>query len=248
MVQNKNHFTSALILALGLIIGAWVLGGQFKHLRPSGEITVKGVAEAVYSSKIAHWQVGIQDWSPSYAGAVEKGRQDLPILLDFLQKNGFSPADYTIGNPLIEVHYEDRYDTNNNYRRVQNGYTITQQIGVQTENLKKLQAANQEIINLRAQFDAATFQAPQYYLNNLEEIKQSMIAKATQDAHRRAEEFAKTGNAQVGAMKSASQGAFNIMANTFDSNESDSYGGQYDTATVQKRVRLVVTIKYNIEE
>lgn len=246
--QNKNNILSAFLLAVGLIVGAWVLGSQFKNLRQTGEITVKGVAEGVYKSEIAHWRIGVEGRAPTYADAVEKSRQDLPMVKEFLHKHGFTEADYTVYRLNIEDYYEDHYDRNNRYQRVKNGYTYSQNIGIQTKDLDKLKRATKEIVDFRARFSTLTFHDPKYYLTNLEAIKQSMIAKATQDAHYRAEEFAKTGNAHVGAMKSASQGAFNIMANTFDQNESDSYGGRYDTGTVYKRVRLVVTIRYNIQE
>ena len=50
----------------------------------------------------------------------------------------------------------------------------------------------------------------------------------------------------MGAMRSASQGSFNIYADT-GSSEDDEYGGSYDKSTVGKQVRLVVTIEYGIE-
>lgn len=63
----------------------------------------------------------------------------------------------------------------------------------------------------------------------------------------RAEEFAKTGNAKVGAMQSASQGSFDIQSPNPSSEDNSDYGGSYDTSTVEKNVRLVVTIQYGID-
>ena len=71
---------------------------------------------------------------------------------------------------------------------------------------------------------------------------------ASADANKRAEEFAKTGHAKVGVMRSASQGSFNILdAHNPDTDDSD-YGGTYDKDGVDKLVRLVVTIDYAIEQ
>ena len=67
----------------------------------------------------------------------------------------------------------------------------------------------------------------------------------SEQKQKRAAEFAKTGG-KVGAMRSASQGSFNIYADT-GSSEDDEYGGSYDKSTVGKQVRLVVTIEYGIE-
>ncbi|SKO20951.1 Protein of uncharacterised function (DUF541) [Mycobacteroides abscessus subsp. massiliense] len=117
---------------------------------------------------------------------------------------------------------------------------------VNTKKLDKIQAAQRAILNFRAQNEFIRFDNPQYLLGNLETIKRDLITQATEDAQKRAAEFAKTGGGKVGAMRSASQGSFNIYADT-GSSEDDEYGGSYDKSTVGKQVRLVVTIEYGIE-
>ena len=101
--------------------------------------------------------------------------------------------------------------------------------------------------NLKAQNEAYTFEQPQYLLSNLETIKRDLIAQATADAQVRAEEFAKSGNTKVGMMRSASQGAFNILSATSADNDDSDYGGTYNKDTIDKKVRLVVTIEYGID-
>ena len=74
----------------------------------------------------------------------------------------------------------------------------------------------------------------------------SLIGAATQNAQKRAEEFAKNGNTKVGAMRSASQGAFYILP-VGTEQDSQDYGGTYDKSTMDKVARVVVTIDYNLE-
>lgn len=74
----------------------------------------------------------------------------------------------------------------------------------------------------------------------------SLIAAATENARRRAEEFIKSGKARLGSIRSASQGAFYILADTTDA-RADDYGGVYDKSTVDKVARVVVTVEFNIE-
>ena len=87
---------------------------------------------------------------------------------------------------------------------------------------------------------------PLFLVTKLEEVKMSLIGAATQNAQKRAEEFAKNGNIRVGAMRSASQGSFYILP-AGASEEATDYGGTYDKTTVDKLARVVVTIDYNIE-
>ena len=54
------------------------------------------------------------------------------------------------------------------------------------------------------------------------------------------------GGVKVGAMRSASQGAFYILPESGSDDDSD-YGGAYDKATINKIARVVVTINYAID-
>jgi hypothetical protein len=73
----------------------------------------------------------------------------------------------------------------------------------------------------------------------------SLIAAAMQNSRTRAAEFAKNGDVEVGRMRSASQGAFYILAADADQDVSD-WGGSYDKSTVEKIARVVVTVDYGI--
>ena len=119
-------------------------------------------------------------------------------------------------------------------------------VTVNTKKLDKIQTAEQAIRNLRAKNDFIEFSEPQYLLGNLETIKRDLITQATEDAQKRAVEFAKTGGGKVGAMRSASQGSFNIYSDN-GPGEDEDYGGTYDKSTIGKQVRLVVTIECAIE-
>jgi uncharacterized protein len=48
-------------------------------------------------------------------------------------------------------------------------------------------------------------------------------------------------------MRSASQGAFYILAPGGNS-DTDDYGGTYDKTTIDKQAKVVVTIVYTIEQ
>ena len=246
MASEKSLLLPALVLAVGIAAGAGLLGSQLKNLRQPGEITVKGLAEENHQADSAEWQIGVSLHYPNYATAVAGLKQNLPTASNFLKSQGFSEKEMRVQNPSIEVHHKEIYE-NDRYRYVNDGYIATQNILVSTQDLPKLNQAYDAALNFRAQHNEVRFNEPQYLLGNLEEIKHALIAKATADAQRRAEEFAKTGNGKVGAMKSASQGSFNIYSDSIADNDDGDYGGTYSKSTVGKRVRLVVTVKYGIE-
>ena len=133
-----------------------------------------------------------------------------------------------VGLPEVSRVFNETRDELGNVTRTPNGYDGDLNIVVTPKKLDKIQAAQRAILNFRAQ-KFIRFDNPQYLLGNLETIKRDLITQATEDAQKRAAEFAKTGGGKVGAMRSASQGSFNIYADT-GSSEDDEYGGSYDKA------------------
>ena len=84
---------------------------------------------------------------------------------------------------------------------------------------------------------------PQYFYNDLNAVKVRLIGAATRDAQLRAEQFASGSGVTVGALRSASQGVFQITRP--NSTETADYGS-YDTGTVEKVVKAVVTVEYAV--
>lgn len=250
MAENtgkSSWLVLGMLLAVGMVAAAFVLGTQFKNFRQPGTITVKGLAEAAHQSDMAEWQVGVSVWGEDYGAAMKRAQSEIKALQAFVTKQGFVATDVR-SNPLqIERYREEYRDEEGRYRTRDNGYTAKQTLTVVSRDLPRIQTALAALQNLKAQNEAYTFEQPQYLLSNLETIKRDLIAQATADAQVRAEEFAKSGNTKVGMMRSASQGAFNILAATSADNDDSDYGGTYNKDTIDKKVRLVVTIEYGID-
>lgn len=246
--QSKSSWlVLGMLLAVGMVAAAFVLGTQFKNFRQPGTITVKGLAEAPHQADLADWQVGVGVWGEDYGTAMSRAQTQMKKLQSFVAQQGFPSTDVRT-NPLrIERYREEYRDEEGRYRTRDNGYTANQTLTVSSRDLPRIQTALAELQNLKAQNDAYTFEQPEYLLSDLENIKRDLIAKATADAQVRAEEFAKTGNAKVGMMRRASQGAFNILSAVSTDNDDSDYGGTYNKDTIDKKVRLVVTIEYGIE-
>ncbi|MDP8100486.1 SIMPL domain-containing protein [Phocoenobacter atlanticus] len=245
---KKSSYLSifGIILAVGLMASAFILGNQFKNLRETGVITVKGLAEAEHKATVGTWKVRIYGWGATYADAMKDNQYNLNQAVHFLEKKGFLDKDREITDLSVSQRIEYYTDDNGKSQQRYNGFDATRNIIISTKDLFSLQRALVEIQQLRADNQAISFDSPDYYLENLEQIKRELIAKATKDAYVRAKEFAQTSGVSVGVLKSASQGSFNIKS-TRPGDDNSDYGGSYDTTTIDKKVRLVVTIKYAID-
>lgn len=247
MKKSSSFVVFSLILSLGLVASAFILGHQFKNFRPSGVISVKGLAEVEHKATVATWPVVISSTGENYAEALKKNHLNFNQAVQFLEKQGFSKTDFEITDLTVSPYVVVTYDMHGNRREQQDGYTSKREIILSTKNLSQLQKAIEQSQLVSAENQDIYFTAPKYYLEQLEVIKRDLIAQATEDAYARAEQFAKTSKARVGALRSASQGSFDIKSARPDSEDNSDYGGGYDTTTIEKKVRLVVTIEYAID-
>jgi hypothetical protein len=149
------------------------------------------------------------------------------------------------GNKSSQSYYEEVDNGEGRTTREFKGYIALQSLVVSSRDIKKIEQAAKDAYVLDEK-GIAISQKPEYLVSNLEEIKMSLIANATKNAHNRANEFAKVGGVNVGMMRSASQGAFYILPESGSDDDSD-YGGAYDKATINKIARVVVTINYAID-
>jgi len=250
MTEQNNLFKAmavlGILLAVGMSAAAFILGVQGKRA-VSGQqsITVKGLAEKPIKADSAEWTLTISVTQASQAAALEKLATERKVAEAFLTKQGLAAETWTVDVETLNPHFDEVF-IKEVPRQVQNGYDAVQSIHVTSKDLAKITLANKALLQLRAENHPVNALPPSYLVSNLENIKMSLIADATKNARTRATEFVKQDGVKVGVMKSASQGAFYILAVGRDAGD-DSYGGVYDKSTIDKIARVVVTIVYNIE-
>ena len=121
-------------------------------------------------------------------------------------------------------------------------YTIRQRLSLRTNDIEKAQAAVARQFDLvRRGVVLEDGSGMSYTFTKLDEIKPEMVAEATKDARKSAEQFAEDSGTDVGGIKSATQGYFSI-------NSRDGDGGGYGvTDTPYKKVRVVTTVNFYLD-
>lgn len=79
--------------------------------------------------------------------------------------------------------------------------------------------------------------SPTYLFNGLNDIKPDMIAEATASARKAAAHFARDANTELGGLRRANQGVFQILAR-------DQAPGVMEEQQPVKTVRVVSTVEY----
>lgn len=154
------------LLALGLMAAAFILGVQFKNLRQPGTITVKGLAEKNFQSDSATWNTGVNAHGESYQEVLDLLTARRKKLSKFLGEQGFTAAEMKVGLPEVSRVFNETRDELGNVTRTPNGYDGDLNIVVNTKKLDKIQAAQRAILNFRAQNEFIRFDNPQYLLGN----------------------------------------------------------------------------------
>ena len=243
---SRGMVILGVLLAVGMSAAAFIFGVQAKQIGATQQtITVKGVVEKAVDATNAEWSVTLKSRGEDFASALANLRREKPALEGFLAQYGFKAEALSYGAEDVQVHYETITNEQGREQSVQRGYDASMTVFVKTEDLQKVQEARDKIIDYQAQGHALDVGEVRFMVGNLSDIKLALIGEATKDAKIRADEFAKNGNAQVGTMRSASQGTFDILAADGDTDSGDGGGGSYSTSTVHKKVRVVVTIVYN---
>ena len=226
----KNLLPSG-ILAIGFIIGCFVLGKAWVESRSVQFVTVKGLSEREVSADRAWWSIQGR-YGGNSIGAVqsELDRHENKVMT-FLEDQGFSSDEAKVDNINI---------FQNQYQGATDRYSAEIRISITSDDVAKIETAASKIGDLIAEGILLTgdkwSNGPKYYFTDFVEIKPVMLAEATVEAKKAADEFAKNSGSAVGKIKQANQGVFRILpANR--TNESEEFFRN-------KLIRVVSTVQY----
>lgn len=225
---------SSVILAAGMITGGYMLGDGLKRAhRADRAVTVRGLAERDVTADLATWTITYSATAGDLSSAQASVDHDTTQIRAFFRELGF-PADALQPTGVNVSQFKDNGVPN---------FTVRQRVTLRTHDIKRAEDA------VRRQFDLVRRgvileegSGMSYTFTKLNAIKPAMVAAATKDARAAAEQFAKDSGAQVGAIKSATQGYFSI-----DARDGDSGGGWGVSDTPYKKVRVVTTIDFYLK-
>jgi hypothetical protein len=228
----------SVILGLSLIVSAFLLRDGLTDMRTGDRyVTVKGVAEKEVTADLALWPIRFAATGDTLEAARERMRASQSGVMAFLKLQA-------IEDDAVELQRLDVVDTHANPYQPEHGarkFIINQVLMVRTGEVDKVRQAARNVGDL---VDSGVLLSsdygptgPTYLFTRLNDIKPEMISEATAAARASAQQFARDADAELGGLRRANQGVFQILAR-------DQAPGVMAEQQPFKTVRVVSTFDY----
>jgi hypothetical protein len=172
---------------------------------------------------------------------------DENALSGFLVQKGFSKQEIKSGTMQVTDLLANQYRSNAVSESQR--YIISNTITVRSNNVALAEQSTHALNDLVKQGIVLTANSVNYQFTKLNDIKAPMLRDATQNARGAAQQFANDAGSKVGSIQSANQGFFSVDSR--DSNAAQGSGGEGysppQPSTIDKKVRVVVTLTYYLE-
>jgi uncharacterized protein len=233
-VTRNVTLIAALVLALGIVIGGYLLGDGLRRARMADRsVTVRGLAERNVTADLATWTISFSAQGTELAAVQAENDRDARTVANFFRAAGFPSAAVSDAGGSVSQYFDNN--------RGENSVTVTRRIQLRTNDVMRARRAYARQFDLIRQGVAIQEGSDmQYVFTRLNTIKPEMIAQATQDARAGAQRFASDSGTDVGGIRSATQGYFSIGPRDGDATEEG--GGGHDSPF--QKVRVVTTIEF----
>jgi uncharacterized protein len=227
---------AAIILATGIAAGGYFVGhGLFAARASERAVTVKGLAEREVAANLAMWPIVFSTTGNDLVAIQSTLDASAKKVAAFLQARGFTPAEFSLSSPRVT----DR-DAQGGRMRGEAGdrYVAEQTVTLRSGRITPVKVAIQqsgELIRDGVALVRSYEYNTTFLYTSLDEIKPAMIAEATKDARKAAEQFARDSGSRVGAIRNAQQGFFDIQ-------DRDPFSPEI------KKIRVVTTVQYFLED
>ena len=226
----------AAILAIGLILGGWLAGRGIVTARTADRsVSVKGVAERIVDADLGLWPLRFVVTDDDLGRAQSSIESQRRLVLSFLARHGIDSSSTEIQGLDVTDVRANPYNT----PRAGSRFILAMTLMVRSEDPTKLQMASQavgELVNAGIVISSEGA-GPTFLFRKLNDLKPAMIAEATANARKGAEQFAKDSHSALGGIRRANQGVFEILPR-------DQAPGVMEGRQLQKTLRVVATVDY----
>lgn len=234
--MSPRRTLEALLLAVGMVASAWVLGHFLLQFKQAGRtVEVKGLSEREVPADTAIWPIAFSEADNDLTRLYQALQDKNAKIVAFLQAKGFEPKEISISAPSITDRQAQDYGNAQLAERVR--YSGKSTVTVYTRQIERVREAMAQLGELGKEGSALSAELyenrSQFLFAGLNAMKPSMIEEATKNARIAADKFAKDSDSRLGKIRHANQGQFSIE----DRDASMPH---------IKKVRVVSSVEYSL--
>ena len=243
-MNPARDLAGAAIIALGVALGGLFVGSGFARARAADRfVTVKGISEREVHADLAIWPLRLVAADNDLSRAHAQIESSVSRIRTFLASNQIDTTQSELQDFSVTDAATNQYGSG---ERAGSRYVIRQTVVVRSLKPDLVLAASQRVGDLVSAGVVLSSGGdygnggPTFVFTGLNKLKPQMIAEATARARESAEQFAKDSHSDIGGIRSASQGVFEILPR-------DQAQGISEASQIVKTVRVVSTIDYSLK-
>jgi uncharacterized protein len=248
-MENRN-VSQSIILSFSVLLGLSLLGYFiFKGLKTFSDkdrvVTVKGLAEIDMKATSATIDLSFSFSGDDLQGVIKQTETKKEAIIAYLTKNGYSKNDISANNINVsdrQKYYELQWRDDRQVEVKVDRYTIYQSLTIKSKDVENTENKKAKIELGLISTDLTSSLNTNYTFPELNAIKPQLIAESTKNARVAGEQFANDSQAQLGKIKTASQGQISIAGSYYDEEASSA-----PTEPYLQKARVVSTIVFFLE-
>ncbi|MCO6495060.1 MAG: SIMPL domain-containing protein [Bacteroidetes bacterium] len=243
--MKKN--IGSIVIALSVIIAAFAFANAYQNRnKGNNTISVTGLGSQDFVSDLIVWDGSFSSKNMNLKDAYSDLDNKRETIKSYLISNGIKENEIIFSAISVNEEYDNEYDKEG-WKVIKStftGYRLQQDVQIESNAVDKVEAVSREISELIKMGVSLNSELPRYYYTKLTELKIKMIEEATKDANLRAKKIAENAGSNVGRLKSANLGVFQIVAQ--NSSEEYSWGGSFNTSSKRKTATITVRLEYEV--
>jgi len=246
LLQSRS-FIGLAIVGLCIVLGALIVGNAYKYkFKERRTIRVTGSAETNFVSDLIAWNGSYNRTAYDLPGAYAQLKKDENNIKNYLKRKGITDKEIIFSSVKIDKQFTTKYTEEGRMTGSEfTGYNLTQNVKVESSEIQKVEALSREITELIETGIELNSPEPLYFYTKLADLKLDLLAKAAEDAKKRADIIAKNTDGRLAGVNRASMGIFQITGQNSD--EDYSYGGTFNTSSKNKTASITVNLECNVK-
>jgi hypothetical protein len=239
--------TNATLFSVAIVLAAIFLGNAYvERSERSGTVNVTGLGSKDFVSDLIVWEGHFARVNKDLRQAYTALEQDKAMINSYLGSKGVAADDIVFKAVETSELNEAKYQNGDYIGEEFIGYQLRQSVEIESNDVEGIEELSRSITELLNQGVKFYSNPPRYYYTKLADLKIEMIQKATEDARIRAETIASNSGGDLGELRSANMGVFQITGQ--NSNEDYSWGGALNTRDKNKTASITMRLVYEVED